>query len=469
MSATNKWLQDKQTLKTVTNLLRTELSDGGVATTPTDTLQQLVNKVPQLAPIVYSDEWQPDSLWKFPDPNGTENLKTIREIYDEDTTTGYTYRGIFQIRGDLDTFDLKACMNARSSADTFILSDGTTYENITATTLEHTWDTTKDVVDSNGVPMRYIRVYTNTQYNIVPGWWRQFVWGIHELGNINVTSSTPTLASTVQHAYGMLYAIHAECLEIESSISSSGGGLTPQMIGCVKKLVLKNLPSATGTYMPYLSNPFVQELHLYNVGTQALKQCGTVKTIVFHNEIVASSTDVISGFFTNQMTNSGGSSISNFPNQILTLDLSKFINVTTMPTVSPFLKLKSLILPPKITTMNRNDFYNLNILVLPETLTSITGGTWYVKHIVFTGIPTTASWVQNLYCCKSFEIPSGWNVALPNFSNCEFSKDVIVDMFENLADLTGQTAKAIILGAYHLSLLTAEEKAIATNKNWTLS
>jgi hypothetical protein len=42
-------------------------------------------------------------------------------------------------------------------------------------------------------------------------------------------------------------------------------------------------------------------------------------------------------------------------------------------------------------------------------------------------------------------------------------------MLEALADRTGQTAKTLTMGATNLAKLTDGQKAIATNKNWTLA
>jgi hypothetical protein len=66
-------------------------------------------------------------------------LKTIREIYDEDTlATNYKYRGIYLIQGKIDSIDLKEVMGKRTSSDTFITSDGCTYTSVTDTSLIHT-------------------------------------------------------------------------------------------------------------------------------------------------------------------------------------------------------------------------------------------------------------------------------------------------------------------------------------------
>jgi len=45
----------------------------------------------------------------------------------------------------------------------------------------------------------------------------------------------------------------------------------------------------------------------------------------------------------------------------------------------------------------------------------------------------------------------------------------MVAMFNNLKNLTDETAKTLTLGSTNLAKLTDEQKAIATNKNWTLA
>ena len=55
-----------------------------------------------------------------------------------------------------------------------------------------------------------------------------------------------------------------------------------------------------------------------------------------------------------------------------------------------------------------------------------------------------------------------------NVSN-NLTVDSMVAMFNSLKDLTGDTAKTLTLGSTNLAKLTDEQKAIATNKNWTLA
>lgn len=70
------------------------------------------------------------------------------------------------------------------------------------------------------------------------------------------------------------------------------------------------------------------------------------------------------------------------------------------------------------------------------------------------------------------------NVTLGNGFNCDhldlsasikYSVDTLVAMFTALADRTGQTAYTLTLGTTNLEKLTEAQKAIATDKNWTLA
>ena len=57
-----------------------------------------------------------------------------------------------------------------------------------------------------------------------------------------------------------------------------------------------------------------------------------------------------------------------------------------------------------------------------------------------------------------------------SISGCNnLSREVIVDILNNLADLTGETSLNLIMGATLLAKLTDADKAIATQKNWSLS
>lgn len=138
-------------------------------------------------------------------------------------------------------------------------------------------------------------------------------------------------------------------------------------------------------------------------------------------------------------------------------------------------------------------FYNCTGLVeieLPPSITVFNGyafsGCTSLKRIVFKSIPVTMTNIGTtnqgnpFYKCVSLEeiqVVKNWTMrdtvivisdGSANFTNV-LTHDGMVAMFENLADLTGQTAKTLTLGETNLARLSAEEKAIAIAKNWTLA
>ena len=116
--------------------------------------------------------------------------------------------------------------------------------------------------------------------------------------------------------------------------------------------------------------------------------------------------------------------------------------------------LKELVVPHGVTTLKDYCFNNMALynLWLPNTITKI-GAT-------------------SFNTCKSLR-----NLTLESGFNCAFNVSVatlltvesLIGMFEALADLTGQTAKTLTIGATNIAKLTEEQIAIATEKNWTIA
>ena len=77
-----------------------------------------------------------------------------------------------------------------------------------------------------------------------------------------------------------------------------------------------------------------------------------------------------------------------------------------------------------------------------------------------------------LYNCTNLEtvtVGEGWDMSMRLDVTANLTVDSMVGIFNNLKDLTGETAKTLTLGSTNLAKLTDEQKAIATNKNWTLA
>ena len=117
------------------------------------------------------------------------------------------------------------------------------------------------------------------------------------------------------------------------------------------------------------------------------------------------------------------------------------------------------------TTIGSRIFYDcrtLKTVYRPSSTTTATNNS----------LTNTSSSYDAFYNCTALEdvqLGQDWNMSLRlNVSN-NLTVDSMVAMFNSLKDLTVETAKTLTLGSTNLAKLTAEQKAIATNKNWTLA
>lgn len=122
---------------------------------------------------------------------------------------------------------------------------------------------------------------------------------------------------------------------------------------------------------------------------------------------------------------------------------------------------------------------NIKIINIPNTVTQINGANFMrdcfsLKTISF---PNSLTMINgNSYLldrCSSLEY-----VTIENGFNCDnlklsastlYSVETIVSWLEALADRSGLTAYTLTIGTTNINKLTAEQIAIATNKNWNLT
>lgn len=110
----------------------------------------------------------------------------------------------------------------------------------------------------------------------------------------------------------------------------------------------------------------------------------------------------------------------------------------------------------KSTRIMRNAFYMctaLKSINLPNSLLNITSTCFY-----------------GCFSLENVTIEEGFNCdGLKLSESTRYTAETIVSWLEALADRTGQATYKLTMGATNLNKLTAEQKAIATNKNWTLA
>ena len=119
-------------------------------------------------------------------------------------------------------------------------------------------------------------------------------------------------------------------------------------------------------------------------------------------------------------------------------------------------------------------FDSCNYVELPETLEicNYTNLLTDTKNIVLNCINCVflkdSISSDNSPYTEYLKLAEGWNtnINIKHFIN--LSIDNIVENFNNLKDLTGEDTKTITIAQIIYDALTEEQKAIATNKNWTL-
>lgn len=135
------------------------------------------------------------------------------------------------------------------------------------------------------------------------------------------------------------------------------------------------------------------------------------------------------------------------PNNITSIEATTFSSCS---------KLKSVVISVGVTAIKGSAFYGcvaLTDITIPNTVTTIS-----------VGVFTNCSNLTNV------TLGSGFNGnGLDLSPSTKYSVDTLVAMLTALADRTGQTAYTLKLGAKNLAKLSDEQKAIATDKNWTLA
>lgn len=197
----------------------------------------------------------------------------------------------------------------------------------------------------------------------------------------------------------------------------------------------------------------ITKIETFNIGSSPLQK------IIFNAEIVGISTTATTckvAFGTYSTTYNYGfwrMPIAYFKTPYSELPLT----VSFMPTI------KELFITDNVSSVNLNVSTGNNVYPILEKL-----------HIG-NGITSTVLDFQYCYNLKEITVsPNAFGlnttaITVDFSKSTEISRRSILNMFNNFADRTGMTANILKLSTFTKSLVTDEEKAILTNKNWTLS
>ena len=119
-----------------------------------------------------------------------------------------------------------------------------------------------------------------------------------------------------------------------------------------------------------------------------------------------------------------------------------------------------------ITTMPSGLFADCTALIsidLPSTISGETNGALSRE------VSSSYYFLKGCTNLETVTLGENWNMNLNLSVSTKYSIDVLVSILNNLKDLSGETAKTLILGGTNVAKLSDAQKAIATNKNWTLA
>ena len=226
------------------------------------------------------------------------------------------------------------------------------------------------------------------------------------------------------------------------------------------------------------SNGSTEQLGIYPIGTDG-RPTGAVTVpigvtslyeYIFENNTAVTSVNLpssLNSIADNAFKNCTSLSSINIPSGVTSLGTSCFESCTSV---------SSIIIPSSVTSLGYRCFSyctSLSSITIPSSVTSIGVQAFYC--CTFSTVNCNAlvcSFEANSFAqCTSlttFNTVTGFNPTGLNLSySTSLTVNSMVSMFNNLTTIG--TTKTITLGATNLAKLSAEQKAIATGKGWTLA
>lgn len=420
--------------------LRNKLKAKGLSPSPNATLGSLVSDLDSLQESFGTEKYERDP--NFPDIDTMFDNDPLRFI------NGGQYKGCSYFIMQVDSnnkvgFGFSAIKTGTSITPHYygekvIISDGSEYEDLRAD-WTHTVDTSGIFYGEDGLPYCLLKVYRTDFYIITYQGsikWQGLVEWIEDTSvGLHASFSTSAISGYTADNYSLQYFRYV------------GTNVTDENISTYWNSPMSNTSNYGGYTLKYFR---VDSKHKFIsfVGAPLAK-------LVFNGEVVGVTTFTF-----------GTSGFSSYPSKPIYYEYLKLPYSTQPLTSTLYVSVKSLYIPDNYTSVQ--PYYNtgnsgwdapmqLEEVHLGNGLTSWfnQGARLYnLKHI------TTS---ENIFGTNETAVTL-------NLSNSYLlTKQSVLNLFNGVADRTGMTANIIKLPARIKSFLSDEEKAILTNKNWTLS
>ena len=436
-------------------------------------------------------------MWERP----SEWIDTDALLYNAPELDGYTPYGVYLLHNNRPTISIILTSLASNNAvmdDAYYLSDGTflTHDATTQTTVEHTWDTTKDIEIGLNYKLRYAIVYgknskidyinnQSTSYKCTICNEKQYGIGISSLEFVcdlsfltndrQVIMSLPRRNTTNTIDF---YRIH-----ILGDIVPSTSGTYPSTIKEIKidkhGYFKFNIFFANGTVELQTKwlIPNATEIGIHSSGS-GYGVYGTYFYIPNVTKIVNTSsysTSITCQYIYAPKLIDSASSLSMYGPSIdylLSYDFGAggSVGVDQYPYLN---KLVHKITKTEAELPNNISGYKLyNDIIRSITNTAVYN--WFSRSIVLPSLQSVT--FANIFTNSSYAADTTEFIIGDGFkSNLNVSKMTylptlnVLDIVKKLADVTNEEQTyTLTLGTTLLALLSDEEKAIATNKGWVL-
>ena len=411
---------------------------------------------------------------------------------------------------DTTSFSKATTAHQKLQHDGILTSDGAWY---TDTDFTHTWDKTKDKECSLGYKTRYFIVYVTdakahgtTSISAYLAYFRclEVIWG-----NINKISVTFTSGSYGSFTDGNVYLLNFETLDtcladnIEMGYNWAGCiNLRNVYLPTLKKVdryyrhfshceklkrlefpKLESLALSTGGASFLNSALGLEEVSfpkLTSAGTNSMPtSCYNLKKLYMPELITCTVTIGENCYSLKEIYIPKLKSASAVGSSSYTLEVIEAPLLESATIGKNCYSLKEVYLP-NLKTLNTDSFlytYSLTKAELPSLITingtifqssAIEEFTFPETLVTFSRTDGAFSNCVNLRRLNLFE---GWKFSGLNLTSCRsLEKESIVDMLNKLADVTTETSTyTLTLGTTNLAKITDEEKAIGTNKGWTIA